>query len=169
MKSVLMSGVAFLTLTAATGLANAETFSFTVVAGHPPITKGVANIRDFFIPEVNRRLEEQGKHSIEWTEAYAGSVADVKGVLEAVETGIAEFGYVPHLFEGDKLPLEQITYVTPFGTADLPKLLQVITRMHEEIPEMDAAWAKNNQKVLAPVGIDDYQFVMHGARPQARI
>ncbi|GKX34633.1 MAG: C4-dicarboxylate ABC transporter [Rhizobiaceae bacterium MnEN-MB40S] len=159
MKTILKTGVAFLALAAASGFAHAETFSFTVVAGHPPITKGVANIRDFFIPEVNRRLEEQGEHSIEWTEAYAGSVADVKGVLEAVETGIAEFGYVPHLFEGDKLPLEQITYVTPFGTSDLPALLKVITKLHEEIPEMDAAWAKNNQKLLAPVGIDDYQFV----------
>lgn len=138
--------------------ATAETYSFTVVAGHPPITGGVAELTKVFIPEVNKRLEALG-HSATWTEAYAGSVADVNGVLEAVESGIAEFGYVPHLFEGDKLPLEQITYLTPFGTSDLPTLMEVIAKLHAEIPEIDESWAENGQKVLAPVGIDTYHFV----------
>jgi TRAP-type C4-dicarboxylate transport system substrate-binding protein len=143
-----------------TSMTNAETFNLTVVAGHPPVTKGVAGVRDFFIPEINRRLEEAGsEHSIEWTQAYAGSVADVRGVLEAVEDGIADFGYVPHLFEADAVPLEQITYVTPFGTNDLPLLMQVISQLHDEIPEMNEGWERHNQMVLAPVGIDTYHFV----------
>lgn len=137
----------------------AETFSLTVVAGHPPIGNGVSGIRDFFIPEVNKRLAENGKYTINWTQAYAGSVADVKGVLEAVESGIADMGYVPHLFEGDKLPLEQITYVTPFGTKDLTKLMEIIEKLHTEIPEMEQAWARANQKVLAPVGVDTYYLL----------
>ncbi|MBV1903900.1 MAG: C4-dicarboxylate TRAP transporter substrate-binding protein [Marinosulfonomonas sp.] len=137
----------------------AETFNFTIVAGHPPLTKGVAGIRDFFIPEVTKRLAADGKHTINWTEAYAGSVADYRGVLEAVESGLGEFGYVPHLFEGDKLPLEQITYITPFGTSDLRTMLGVIEKLHEEIPAIGESWAKNNQMVLATIGIDDYHFV----------
>ena len=135
---------------------HAEPFSITVVSGHPPVNGGVAGVRDFFIPEVDRRLAETGDYAIDWTEAYGGSVADVQGVLEAVVLGIGDMGYVPHLFEGDKLPLEQITYLTPLSTGDLPALMEVITRLHEEVPEMDAAWAENNQMVLAPVGIDDY-------------
>ena len=144
---------------AGTSVAQAETFSITVISGHPPVNAGVAGVRDFFIPEVDRRLAEAGDYTIDWTEAYGGSVADVRGVLEAVELGIGDMGYVPHLFEGDKLPLEQITYMTPFSTGDLPALMQVITRLHEEIPEMGAAWRENNQMVLAPVGIDDYQII----------
>ncbi|WP_163849090.1 C4-dicarboxylate TRAP transporter substrate-binding protein [Pseudooceanicola aestuarii] len=136
----------------------AETWNFTLVAGHPPITRGVSALSTHFIPEINKRLEPMG-HSINWTEAYAGAVADVNGVLEAVESGIAEFGYVPHLFEGDKLPLEQITYVTPFGTADLVKLMEVVDKLHDEIPALDESWADHNQMVLAPVGIDTYHFV----------
>ncbi|MDF1854065.1 C4-dicarboxylate TRAP transporter substrate-binding protein [Pseudooceanicola sp.] len=136
----------------------ADSYSWTVVAGHPPITRGVSAISDHFVPEVTKRLEALG-HTVQWTEAYAGAVADVNGVLEAVGDGIAEFGYVPHLFEGDKLPLEQISYVTPFGTDDLGKLMGVIDKLHDEIPEIDAGWAKNNQKVIAPVGIDTYHFV----------
>lgn len=143
-----------------TSIVSAETFQLTVVAGHPPVTKGVAAVRDFFIPEIDRRLAEAGsEHSIEWTQAYAGSVADVRGVLEAVEDGIADFGYVPHLFEADNVPLEQVTYVTPFGTNDLPLLMQVISQLHEEIPAIGEGWARHNQMVLAPVGIDTYHFV----------
>ena len=138
--------------------AAADSYNWTVIAGHPPLTKGVSAISTHFVPEVTKRLEALG-HSVSWTEAYAGAVADPFGVLEAVESGIAEFGYVPHLFEGDKLPLEQVTYVTPFGSDDLVKLMEVIDKLHDEVPEIDAGWEKNGQKVLAPVGIDTYHFV----------
>lgn len=159
MHKLKVAGLAGLIAAWAALPAVAETFSLTVVAGHPPIANGVSGIRDFFIPEVNKRLAETGKYTIDWTQAYAGSVADVKGVLEAVESGIADMGYVPHLFEGDKLPLEQITYVTPFGTKDLPKLMDIIEKLHAEIPEMDEAWTRANQKVLAPVGVDTYYLL----------
>ncbi|WP_339952267.1 C4-dicarboxylate TRAP transporter substrate-binding protein [uncultured Albimonas sp.] len=136
-----------------------ETIPLTIVAGHAPVAMGVALLRDHFIPEVDRILAESGDYQIEWTQAYAGSVADYNGVLEAVEDGIADLGYVPHLFEADKLPLEQITYITPFGTDDLPKLMEVIEKLHQELPELDAAWARHNQRVLAPVGIDAYHLL----------
>jgi TRAP-type C4-dicarboxylate transport system substrate-binding protein len=160
MKSHLAHGVAVGAICLGATQLSAETFQLTVVAGHPPITKGVAAVRDYFIPEIDRRLAEAGgEHSIEWTEAYAGAVADVNGVLEAVESGIADFGYVPHLFEADNVPLEQITYLTPFGTSDLPLLMEVISELHAAVPEIGEGWARHNQMVLAPVGIDTYHFV----------
>ncbi|MBV0911169.1 C4-dicarboxylate TRAP transporter substrate-binding protein [Anianabacter salinae] len=154
-KTIALAGA--LMLSAAIPAA-AETFNFTVIAGHPPLTKGVSAISTHFVPEVTRRAAELG-HTVNWTEAYAGSVAPPTGVLEAVESGVAEFGYVPQLFEGDKLPLDQITYITPFGTSDLVKLMEVIDALYAEIPAMSEAWEDNNQKVLAPVGIDTYHFV----------
>ena len=148
-------GLAVIGLNLTVGVVRAETISLTVVAGHPPITKGVAGVRDFFIPEVDRRLAEAGStYSIDWTQAYAGAVADVNGVLEAVESGIADFGYVPHVIEGNNLPLEQITYVAPFGTDNLPLLMEVIDRLHAEVPQMDEAWRNHKQMVLSPVGVD---------------
>lgn len=150
LTGVLLSGVALPVV--------AETWNFTVIAGHPPLTRGVSAISDHFVPEVSKRVAELG-HTISWTEAYAGAVAPPTGVLEAVESGVAEFGYVPQLFEGDKLPLDQITYITPFGTSDLLKVMGVIDKLYAEIPAMTEAWADNNQKVLAPVGIDTYHFV----------
>ncbi|MCC6006097.1 MAG: C4-dicarboxylate TRAP transporter substrate-binding protein [Rhodobacteraceae bacterium] len=139
--------------------AEARTLNITVVAGHPPITIGVAQIRDYFIPEVDRRLAETGDYRINWVQAYGGSVAPPSGVLEAVRTGIGDMGYVPHLFERDKLPLEQITFLTPFGTDDLALLMDVVEKLQDEVPEMEAAWTAANQKLLAGVGIDTYHFV----------
>lgn len=142
------------------GAAAAEEIKLTVVAGHPPATAGVQNMRDFFIPEVDKRLASAGgKHKIAWTQAYAGSVAKPTEVLETVENGIGDVGYLPALFEADKLPLEQITYVTPFGTGDLPKLMAVIRNLREAIPEMRQQYVKHKQVHLANVGVDTYHVM----------
>jgi TRAP-type mannitol/chloroaromatic compound transport system substrate-binding protein len=108
-----------------------QTISLTVVAGHPPVNAGVAGIRDFFIPEVDRRLAKGEKYKINWTQAYAGSVADTRGVLDAVQKGIGDLGYVPHLFNADKLPMEQFTYLAPFGTHDTEVLMKIVTELHD--------------------------------------
>ena len=137
-----------------------QEIKLTVVSGHPPATFGVAMLRDFFIPEVDRRLAAAGgKYKIKWTQAYAGSIAKPREVLETVEKGIGDVGYVPALFEADKLPLEQITYVTPFGTNDLVKLMGIVRQLRQAIPEMDAAFKKHKQVHLANIGVDTYHIV----------
>ncbi|MBC7179040.1 MAG: TRAP transporter substrate-binding protein DctP [Roseovarius sp.] len=35
----------------------------------------------------------------------------------------------------------------------------IIEKLHEEIPEINEAWAKNGQKVLSPVGVDTYYLL----------
>ena len=139
--------------------AGAEEIKLTAISGHPPVTLGVAYLRDFYIPEVNKRLAAAGKHKITWTEAYGGSVAKPAAVLEAIEKGIGDVGYMPALFEADKLPLDQITYVTPFGSSDLPKVIQVVRQLREQIPEMNKAYLKHKLVFLAGVGVDDYHLV----------
>ncbi len=161
MKNIFKTTVAIgVALGAISATANAqEIIKLTVVAGHPPATFGVKLLRDYFIPEVDKRLAISGKYKIQWTQAYAGSIAKPREVLETVEKGIGDVGYVPALFEADKLPLEQITYVTPFGTNDLVKLMEIIRQLREAIPEMQAAYKKHNQIQLANVGVDTYHTV----------
>lgn len=139
-----------------------QTIPLTIVAGHPPLTTGVAYVRDFFVPEVDRRLAEGGSYRIEWTQAYAGAIAGVREVLGAVRMGVADMGYVPHLFMADDLPMEQFTYMMPFGPADTPLLMEIVTELHARIPAMTEAWEGHNQKLLAPVGIDDYHVILTG-------
>ena len=139
--------------------AMAENFQITLASGHPAVSRNVADLHDFLIPEIDRRLAETGEHTITWTEAYGGSLASVFEVLEAVENGIADIGYVPSIFEADKLPLAQFTYAAPFGTDDLGTQMQVVREMYAEIPELEQEWLDHNQRTLAIIGVDTYHIL----------
>src|SRR5512144_1657785 len=98
-------------------LVHAETFNITVSAGHGPQLPWIRLLKDFFMPEVDRRLKEAGgKHSIVWQEAFSGTLAKIGGELAAIEEGIAEMGWVYTIFEPAKLPLHSVTFMAPFGS-----------------------------------------------------
>jgi TRAP-type C4-dicarboxylate transport system substrate-binding protein len=119
--------------------AQAETISATVVNGHPPIFLWVKHLSETFIPSVDAALEGTD-YSFDWTEAYGGTLAAVGGELEAIEDGLAELGGVPTVFEPTNLPLQNVTYFTPFGTPDPNLILEVIDNLHAEIPGMTESW-----------------------------
>lgn len=149
-----------LTLAAMPQGARAETIPMTVAAGHPPVFLWVKLLQEQFIPEVNRRLEEAGgEHRIEWTQAYGGTVAKIGGVLEAIEAGIADMGFVGTLFEAAKMPLQNVTYMTPFGSDDIFVVTKVVQDLHDEVPAMREAWLRNNQVFLTGVALDSYHLV----------
>lgn len=147
-------GLAFSVLTAVQGAANADTFSINVASGSPPVVPWVKMISTVFIPEVNQRLE--GKHTINWIESYSGTAAKVGGVLEAVESGLIEMGQVYAIFEQDKLILQNLTYMTPFGSDDLELVTRMIAELHNEHEAMTKAWTDNGQTFIAPIGLDTH-------------
>lgn len=151
--------LALLAATFALPAAAQQEIKLTVASGHPPISGAVAEIREFFIPEVDKRLAASGKYKINWTQSYAGTIAKPPGMLKAIEDGAADVGHVPFLFNGDKLPLEQITYVTPFGPEDAIKLTAVINKLRKMVPEMDQQILKHKQVMLASLPTDAYQIV----------
>ena len=137
-----------------------QIIKLTVISGHPPATVGVANIIKVLIPEIDKNLAAGGnKYKIDWTQAFGGTVAKPAAVFEAIESGIGDIGYVPALFEADKLPLDQITYVTPFGSTDVSKIVEVMAKLREQVPEMNQAYVKHRQIFLASIGIDNYQII----------
>lgn len=154
-----LAAVALLACGLATGSARAETTKITVVAGHPPVFLWVKLLSGFFIPEVDKRLADAGgTHKIEWTEAYSGTVAKIGGVLEAVEEGVADMGFVGSIFEAPKLPLQNVSYVSPFGSADINVVTGAIVKLQQDIPEMSAAWEKYNQVFLGGAALDSYHL-----------
>lgn len=151
-------GLATLGLAIGLGLnspaANAETFSINVASGSPPVVPWVRMISEVFIPEVDKRID--GAHTINWIESYSGTVAKVGGVLEAVESGLIEMGQVYAIFEQDKLILQNVTYMTPFGSDDLELVTRMIREMHDEHPALTQAWEDNGQVFIAPIGLDTH-------------
>lgn len=134
--------------------ARAESFSINVASGSPPVVPWVKMISEVFIPEVNKRID--GKHTINWIESYSGTAAKVGGVLEAVESGLVEMGQVYAIFEQDKLILQNVTYMTPFGSDDLELVTRMIGELHAENPAMTKAWTDNGQVFIAPIGLDTH-------------
>lgn len=134
----------------------AEDLNVTVVAGHPAVFRWVKHVGATFIPAVNAALEGTGT-TITWSEQYGGSLAKVGDELEAVEEGLAEIGLVSSLFDPAKLSVQNVTYFTPFVSADSTAVAQLMDRLQAETPQMRASWAENGLEYLGgAIGIDDY-------------
>lgn len=136
--------------------ASAETIDVTTVAGHPPVFLWVKTMSESFIPAVNAALEGTS-YSIDWTEAYGGTLAKVGGEMEALEDGLAQVGIVASLFEPSLLSLQNVTYVTPFGTPDVDLVLNTVDGMHNDIPAMRKLWEDLDLEYLGGgFGLEDY-------------
>ncbi|MCG8337248.1 MAG: C4-dicarboxylate TRAP transporter substrate-binding protein [Proteobacteria bacterium] len=149
--------IAAIMLAASASITVAKTHKITIVAGHPPIFLWVTLTRDFFIPEVDKRLQAAGgKDRIIWNQAYGGTIAKIGGVLEAIESGVADMGFVGTLFEAPKMPLHNVTYMTPFGGNDIFKVVDTVSELQAKIPAIRSEWDKNNQVFLGGAGLDSY-------------
>ena len=137
-------------------LAVAESFTATVSAGHPPVFRWVRMIPEAFIPTVQKALDGTG-HEIVFSEQYGGAVAGVGEELEAVEAGLAELGTCQALFDPAKLGPQNVTYYTPFVSADVRAVSETIDALHVNEPRMLEAYAENGVVYVgAPIAIDDY-------------
>ncbi len=137
--------------------ATAKTHKITVVAGHPPIFLWVTMTRDFFIPEVNKRLKAAGgQDKIVWNQAYGGTIAKIGGALEAIEEGVADMGFVGTIFEAPKMPLHNVTYMTPFTTGDIFTVANTMYDLQTQIPAISREWSRYNQVFLGGTALDSY-------------
>lgn len=136
--------------------AQADEIKVTLVNGHPPVFLWVKHLTETFIPTVNAALEGTD-HSIVWTEAYGGTLASVGGELEAIEDGLAEIGAVPTVFEPTALPLQNVTYYTPFGSPDPQVVIDAVDQLHNDVPGMIESWEKYNAEYLGGgFALDNY-------------
>jgi TRAP-type C4-dicarboxylate transport system substrate-binding protein len=156
-KSVLTVSAA-IALAIANPAAAVEEVKFTLGSGLPSVSAGTGELINVFIPEVDKRLAEKGNYKIVWTTGWGGAIANQFEMFEAIEDGLADGGYVNTLFEGAKLPMEQITYVTPFGAEDLDATLEVFDELRAKLPQMDAAYVKHNQIRKGIYGLTTYHF-----------
>jgi len=147
-------GVAMMAVSGQAAFAHDTTI--TVAAGHPPVFRWVKHTSKTFIPAVNKALEGTG-HGFTWKEQYAGSLAKVGSVLEAVEEGLAEVGVISTVFEPAKLAVQNVTYYTPFVSSDATAIADMIDNLHKTNKDLQATWHENGLEYLGGgIGIDDY-------------
>ena len=137
---------------------SAETIKAVVIDGYPARALWVQEFTNFFIPEVDKRLAENGNYQMEWQESYGGSIVKPKGVLEGVSLGLGDIGIVTTIFHSSKLPSQAISAVTPFVAADARAVAKAVDEIAKEFPTMQNEFAAQNQVYLATgVVLDTYQ------------
>jgi len=154
-------GVAAATFAALTApQAGAKEFKLTAGSSHPPIIPWVGTIKNHVVPQSVVRLKAMGgKHTIKWTEAYAGALYNWKNTLEGVQEGLADLGWVGTLWEPNKLPLHNASFYAPFATTNIGHLAAIQTEMHKNLPILNQRWRKYNQVYLGAQAIDDYVLI----------
>ena len=90
---------------------------------------------------------------------YAGALYNFENTLEGIADGIGDLGWVGTLWEPNKLPLQNVTFVMPFVTGNVKLAADIQNALHRDIPEMKQAFLDNNQIYLGPQSIDDYVIV----------
>ena len=142
-------------LPATAGVAD-ENFQVTVVAGQPVVQRFVRMIPEVFVPEVDKRLDGSG-YTMSFTEQFGGSIANSGEELEAVGSGLAEFGTCISLFEPNKLALQNIGFFTPFVTTDVGIVSRIMGDLQFSDANMRKSFEDNDTVYIgAPVIVDDY-------------
>lgn len=134
----------------------ADDFNATISAGHPPVFRWVRMMPEAFIPTVQAELAKSG-HTMSFSEQYGGAIAGVGEELEAAEAGLAELAICSSLFDAAKLPLQNVSYYTPF-VSDNPRLVNdLMIDLHRTDDRMIKDFDANNTVFIGgAIGIDDY-------------
>jgi TRAP-type C4-dicarboxylate transport system substrate-binding protein len=139
---------------------HAETIRLTAGGPQSASLPWIGVISTLVVPESNARLRAAGsEHQIVWREAYGGSLYKWQNTLEAIEIGLADIGWVGALWEASKMPLQNVTYYTPFVTDDLGLMLDLFNELHDTMPALARAWHEQNQIMLGASGVDTYHLL----------
>ncbi len=155
-------GAALATMTAMPLVAQ-EKISAVVIDGYPSRALWVREFTNFFIPEVDRRLADNGNYVMDWQENYGGSIVKPRGVLEGIQLGLGDIGIVTTIFHSSKLPSQGISGSTPFVASDARAVAVAVDEIAREFPAMQNEFAAQNQVYLATgVVLDSYQMFCSG-------
>lgn len=145
--------------TALAGAATADTFALRIGAGHPEALPYVGELKDFFVPEVVRRVAEKTEHEVRFVEAYAGSVAKLPEVFEATESGLLDLGAMATTFEPSALYLNNYGFQTPFGVGDPVRAGEIARRLYDEHPVLGEQVEAHGQVPLAVMASSNYNMI----------
>ena len=138
----------------------AETFTLRVGSGHPAGPTVYATvIRDYFVPEIKRRVAEETEHELRVVEGYGGSIASVVETLEAVQIGILDIGAFCTCFEPAKLFLHNFQYFVPFGPQNAQQGIKISRIVYDSNPWLENQLIESyGQYLLGINGFDNYHL-----------
>jgi len=157
---MIMLGIAVLIGLNTAYAADENVIRLTIGTGKP-IEAGewISSVRDYFVPEVTKRVEARTKYKIKWTEGYSGAIAKPGEQLEGVEMGLLDIGFPVWPFEPAKLFLNNYNYWVPFGSSDPILVAKASIKLHKDYPFLGKNFETYNQKLLGMSTIASYQLI----------
>lgn len=136
-----------------------EVIRLRIASGHPPANTYIALLRDFFVPEITKRVTEKTKYKVEFVEGYGGAMVKVADVLEGVQSGIIDMGGYNFGFEPSNLPLHAFQVMLPFGTMDPEMSLKIARAVYAKVPYLSKVFEdKFKQKLIALIADNGYNL-----------
>ncbi|MGP1396092.1 MAG: C4-dicarboxylate TRAP transporter substrate-binding protein [Inquilinaceae bacterium] len=143
----------------AAGWAEAQqSITVNIGSSHPEANIWVYAMKNTFQPEVDRILAETGDYTVNWSEAYGGTLYKFTDTREAVMDGIVDVGMVGTVWEGATMPLQNVTYFTPFATEDHKMIIEIFDDLSQTLPELRDSWTDNNMVHLSSLITDSYDI-----------
>lgn len=137
----------------------AEDIKLRIASGHPVVQTYVNLLSTFFVPEVSKRVAARTKHTVEFVEAYGGSIVKVADVLEGVQSGIIDLGGYNFGFEPSNLPLHAFQVMLPFGTMSPAMSVKLARTVYDKVPYMSSVLEdKFNQKLISLIADNGYNL-----------
>lgn len=136
-----------------------STATIQIGASHPVQNFWVANMKEVFQPEVDKFLRDNGNtHKVAWREAYGGTLYKFQDTMEAVRDNLVDVGFVGTLWEGSTMPLQNLTYFTPFSGGDHGLVASAFDKLNETVPALKESWNKLNMVPLSSLITDTYHL-----------
>lgn len=158
MKIFTVTSAAALIFAMAGAASAQQRITVNIGSSHPEANIWVYAMKNTFQPEVNRVLAEAGEYEINWVESYGGTLYRFTDTRAAVMDGIVDVGMVGAVWEGATMPLQNVTYFTPFATEDHRLLIEIFDELTESLPELRDSWAENNMVHLSSLITDTYDI-----------
>ncbi|WP_372623699.1 C4-dicarboxylate TRAP transporter substrate-binding protein [Falsiroseomonas sp.] len=154
----LLAGAATLPLFSIESRAQSR-LNITIASSHPVANYWVSNMKNVFQPEVEKHLRDNGNaHVVNWRESYGGTLYKFQDTMEAVRDNITDIGYVGTLWEGSTMPLQNVTYFTPFSTGDHGVVANAFEKLNETVPAIRQNWNGLNMVPLSSYITDSYHI-----------
>ncbi|NNU80337.1 C4-dicarboxylate TRAP transporter substrate-binding protein [Halovulum dunhuangense] len=135
-----------------------QTVTVNIGSSHPEANIWVYAMKNTFQPEVDRILAEGNEYKVNWVEAYGGTLYKFTDTREAVMDGIVDVGMVGTVWEGATMPLQNVTYFTPFATSDHKMIIDIFDELTAELPELRDSWTAQNMVHLSSLITDSYDI-----------
>ncbi|HEX5515253.1 MAG TPA: C4-dicarboxylate TRAP transporter substrate-binding protein [Gammaproteobacteria bacterium] len=159
LKKLALAGAVALSATLSGNALAAERITVNIGSSHPTNNIWAWAMKNVFQPEVDRLLKERGgNYTVRWRESYGGTLYKFSDTRDAVSGGIVDVGMVGTVWESSTMPLQNVTYYTPFATTDHELLVDIFDKLTAEVPELRDSWTKQNMVHLSSLITDSYDI-----------